>query len=175
MGKEDPSRTDGQCCATTAGRPFFLSFPQSHQPLNQHPEGGSLGPLGGHQMERRVCAQHHTYHLRFHRALRIHVASLVDYEVFQEVNALAGTSLRKSDDPKGEPWREQPHTQVRKGVAPCSSGPVTAASKDVRDLRTESSSGRPLQGTPCKYREELAGENQTPGAAESGICQYPEK
>lgn len=133
-----------------------------------------MGALGRHQMERGVCAQQHTHHLRLHRALGVHVASRVDHEVLEEVNALARTPLRKRDDPKGEPWRGQPHTQVRKGVAPRSSGSGTVASKDARDLRTEWSNGRPLRGPPVRTERSWLGE-PNPGAAGPGMCHYPEK
>lgn len=53
-------------------------------------------------MERSICAQNHTFHSGFHGTLRIHVPSLVHQEVFQEVNALADTFFRKSDDSKRE-------------------------------------------------------------------------
>lgn len=56
-------------------------------------------------MDRRICAQHHTFHVGFQGPLRIHVLSLVDQVVFEEVNTLAGTSLGKSDDPKRETWK----------------------------------------------------------------------
>ena len=78
------------------------------------------------------------------------------------MNALAGTALRKSDDPKRETWRDNGTSRSEKWLqddAAMGSGSVT--SRRVSDVKARSSRESPLrvkQETPKPSAREECGE-----------------